>query len=139
MTNYTTLGGRVTCTQCNAMSKRSRQRCQAPAIKGKTKCRFHGGAKGSGRPITHGRETREKRSQHSVIMSELRVLEEIGLTCGLYPVGTPRLVGRKPLGYPASAGQLDELRRLNIDDRREAIIDIVKSHITSSDSKSEST
>ena len=43
MTNYTTLGGRVTCTQCNALSKRSRQRCQAPAIKGKIKCRFHGG------------------------------------------------------------------------------------------------
>ena len=43
MTNYTTLGGRVTCTQCNALSKRTRQRCQAPAIKGKTKCRFHGG------------------------------------------------------------------------------------------------
>ena len=42
MINYTTLGGRVTCTQCNALSKRSRQRCQAPAIKGKTKCRFHG-------------------------------------------------------------------------------------------------
>ena len=42
MANYTTLGGRVTCTQCNALSKRSRQRCQAPAIKGKTKCRFHG-------------------------------------------------------------------------------------------------
>ena len=43
MTNYTTLGGRIECTQCNALSKRSRQRCQAPAIKGKTKCRFHGG------------------------------------------------------------------------------------------------
>ena len=43
MTNYTTLGGRVECTQCNALSKRTRQRYQAPAIKGKTKCRFHGG------------------------------------------------------------------------------------------------
>jgi len=131
MTNYTTLGGRVTCTQCNALSKRTRQRCKAPAIKGKTKCRFHGGAKGSGRPITHGRETREKRSQHSVIMSELRVLEEIGFTCGLYPVGTPRLAGRKPLGYPANAGQWDELLRLTVEERREAIIDIVRDHITS--------
>jgi hypothetical protein len=25
------------------MSKRTRQRCQAPAIKGKAVCRFHGG------------------------------------------------------------------------------------------------
>jgi len=37
MTSYTTLGGRVTCTQCNALSKRTRQRCKAPAVKGKTK------------------------------------------------------------------------------------------------------
>ncbi len=43
MTTFLTLGGRVQCTQCNALSKRTRQRCQAPAIKGKTKCRFHGG------------------------------------------------------------------------------------------------
>lgn len=42
MTSYTTLGERVECTQCNALSKPSRQRCQAPAMKGKTKCRFHG-------------------------------------------------------------------------------------------------
>jgi hypothetical protein len=136
---YKTLGGRVTCTQCNATSKRTKERCRAPAVKGKTKCRFHGGAQGSGRPITHGRETREKRSQHSVMMSELRVLEEIGFTCGLYPVGTPRMSGRKPLGYPASAGSWDELRRLHSEERREAIIDILRSNITSSDSKSEST
>jgi hypothetical protein len=43
MTKYTTLGGLVNCTQCNALSKRTRQRCQEPAIKGKNKCRFHGG------------------------------------------------------------------------------------------------
>ena len=136
---YKTLGGRVTCTQCNATSKRTKERCRAPAVRGKTKCRFHGGAQGSGRPITHGRETREKRSQHSVMMSELRVLEEIGFTCGLYPVGTPRMSGRKPLGYPASAGSWDELRRLHSEKRREAIIEILRSNITSSDSKSEST
>ena len=35
MTNCTTLGGRVTCTsQCNALSKRSRQHCQAPDCSG---------------------------------------------------------------------------------------------------------
>jgi hypothetical protein len=37
MTNYTTLGGRVTCTQCNAQSKRTKLQCRAPAIKGKAK------------------------------------------------------------------------------------------------------
>ena len=75
---YTTLGGRVTCTRCNALSKRTRQRCKAPAVKGKTKCRFHGGAKGSGRPIVHGRETREKRAERSAKLTELRELEELG-------------------------------------------------------------
>lgn len=74
-TSYTNLGGRVICTQCNALSKRTRQRCKAPAVKGKTKCRFHGGAKGSGRPIVHGRETREKRAERSAKLAELRELE----------------------------------------------------------------
>ena len=96
MTNYTTLGGRVTCTQCNALSKRTRQRCKAPAVKGKTKCRFHGGAKGSGRPIVHGRETREKRAERSTKLAELRGLEEIGFKVGLFAEGTPRTRGRKP-------------------------------------------
>ena len=64
-----------------------------------------------GRLIVHGQGTREKRLKHSLIMSELRCLEEIGYTCGLYPVGTPRIAGRKPLGYPASAGDLEHLLR----------------------------
>ena len=42
MTTFLTLGGRVQCTQCRAMSKRTRLRCRAPAIKGKAVCRFHG-------------------------------------------------------------------------------------------------
>ncbi len=96
MTNYTTLGGRVTCTQCNALSKRTRQRCKAPAVKGKTKCRFHGGAKGSGRPVVHGRETREKRAERSAKLAELRELEELGFKVGLFAEGTPRTRGRKP-------------------------------------------
>ena len=129
MTNYTTLGGRVTCTQCNALSKRTRQRCKAPAVRGKTKCRFHGGAKGSGRPVVHGRETREKRAERSLLMSELRCLEEIGFTCGLYPAGTPRMVGRKPLGYPATGGAWDELRKLDIEGRRDAIVKILREKI----------
>ena len=95
-TTYTTLGGRVTCTQCNALSKRTRQRCKAPAVRGKTKCRFHGGAKGSGRPIVHGRETREKRAERSAKLAELRELEELGFKVGLFAEGTPRTRGRKP-------------------------------------------
>mgnify|MGYP001182965424 CR=1 FL=1 len=89
MSEYTTLGGRVVCTQCNALSKRSRLRCRSPAIKGKTKCRIHGGLstgsrtpEGKARQITanirHGRETRAIRQERSVKLAELYALEMLG-------------------------------------------------------------
>ena len=87
MTSYTTLGGRVTCTQCNALSKRTRQRCGNPAIKGKTKCKFHGGRstgsktpEGKARQIAaktiHGRETRAIREERSAKLAELYEIEK---------------------------------------------------------------
>jgi hypothetical protein len=105
-TNYTTLGGRVTCTQCNGMSKRSRQRCRNPAIKGKTKCKFHGGRstgsrtpEGKARQIEantiHGRETRAIREERKQKLAELYELEKemrrLGMMEGSW-------VNRKPLG-----------------------------------------
>jgi hypothetical protein len=38
-----TAGGKITCRRCNAMSKRTRVQCGAPAVHGNTKCKFHGG------------------------------------------------------------------------------------------------
>lgn len=87
MTSYTTLGGRVTCTQCNALSKRTRQRCQAPAIKGKTTCKNHGGrstgsrtANGKARQIAanikHGNKTRAIREKRSAKLAELYEIEK---------------------------------------------------------------
>ena len=87
MTSYTTLGGRVTCTQCDGLSKRTRLRCQAPAIKGKTKCRFHAGRstgsktpEGKARQIEantiHGRETRAIRKERSAKLAELYEIEK---------------------------------------------------------------
>ena len=104
MTNYTTLGGRIACTQCNALSKRTRLRCQAPAIKGKTKCRHHGGRstgsktpEGKARQIEantiHGRETRAIRKERSAKLAELYELEMLGRELGLVNGG---MVGRKP-------------------------------------------
>jgi hypothetical protein len=104
MTNYTTLSGRVTCTQCNALSKRSRQRCQAPAIKGKTKCRFHGGKSTGAKTAegrekiaaahtVHGRETRAIRAERSAKLAELYELEMLGRSIGMFE---GRMVGRKP-------------------------------------------
>lgn len=99
-----TAGGRITCLQCNAKSKRTKQQCQAPAAKGKTKCRFHGGA--STGPKTeqgrrhcaeaktiHGRETRAKRAVRNLALVRLAHLETMGRVIGLI-VG-PRSKGRK--------------------------------------------
>ena len=71
------------------MSKRTREHCQAPAIKGKTKCRFHGGrltapktkagrARIAATHSVHGRETRWKRADTSAKFAELYALEMLG-------------------------------------------------------------
>ena len=100
-----TLGGRITCLQCNAKSKRTGIQCRAPASKGKTKCRFHGGA--STGPKTpegrlrcaeaktiHGYETRKARSERADAMRRLRTLEDLGHALGI--MHGPRMPGRKP-------------------------------------------
>ena len=72
----TTLGGRITCPRCQALSKRTKQQCKAPAIKGKQVCRFHGGystgpktlagkARASAPHTTYGHETREFRRKRA--------------------------------------------------------------------------
>jgi hypothetical protein len=102
-TNYTTLGGRVICTQCDAKSKRTKQQCRNPAIKGKTKCRHHGGhstgsrtPEGKARQIAantkHGNETRAIREERSAKLAELYELEMLGRELGLISGG---MVGRK--------------------------------------------
>ena len=86
-TNYTTLGGRVICTQCNAQSKRTKLRCRSPAIKGMTKFRIHGGRstgsrtpEGKARQIAantkHGNETGAIREERSAKMAELYEIEK---------------------------------------------------------------
>lgn len=100
-----TAGGRITCLQCSAKSKRTKQQCRAPAAKGKTKCRFHGGA--STGPNTeqgrqrcaeaktiHGSETRKARAERAIATHRLRELEDIGRSIGL--IRGAKTVGRKP-------------------------------------------
>lgn len=102
---FSTAGGHITCAQCQAKSKRTGLQCRAPAIKGRTKCRSHGG-KSSG-PVTldgrkrcaevktvHGRETRNARTQRALGMRRLRDLEELGHHLGI--MSGPRISGRKP-------------------------------------------
>ena len=55
--------------------------CRSPAVRGKKRCRMHGGAKGSGAPrgntnaLKHGgytREARERRAQLRGLIQEAR-------------------------------------------------------------------
>ena len=102
---YVIAGGHITCNQCQAMSKRSRQRCKAPAMKGKAVCRTHGGLSTgcktqAGRQrcakakTIHGRESREARTERSLAFAKLAVLEAVGFSIGLMSGGRTR--GRRP-------------------------------------------
>jgi len=105
--NFTlkTAGGRITCTQCQAKSKRTKQQCRAPASRGKTLCRFNGG-KSTGPKTSEGRqriaatktvngfESRKTRTDRGLAMRRLRELEELGHLIGF--MSGPRTRGRKP-------------------------------------------
>ena len=105
MTFLSTAGGRITCLQCNAKSKRTKLQCRAPAAKGKTKCRFHGGR--STGPLTeagrakcgaahwiHGNSTRQARTERSLVSARLAVLEAVGHQLGF--MSGARTRGPKP-------------------------------------------
>jgi len=100
-----TIGGRITCLQCNAKSKRTGIQCRAPATKGNTKCRIHGGT--STGPKTpegrqrcaeaktiHGNETRKARTERAEAMRRLSALEDLGHALGL--MQGARMPGKKP-------------------------------------------
>ncbi|MEL0091154.1 MAG: HGGxSTG domain-containing protein, partial [Rhodospirillales bacterium] len=101
-----TAGGRICCKQCQAMSKRTRRQCKAPAIRGKNVCRTHGGL--STGPKTeqgrqrcaeaktvHGNETREIRAERGRKSAELHRLVDLGNAIGLFN-GAVALRGRRP-------------------------------------------
>ena len=90
-----TAGGKIRCVQCQAMSKRTRQQCRAPASKGKTKCKYHGGLSTgpktqAGRKrcgafhLVHGHETREIRAERRIKIAQLQDLEALGRSVGLF-------------------------------------------------------
>jgi len=102
---FRTAGGRITCQQCQAISKRTEQQCRAPAMKGKRVCMTHGG-KSTG-PKTqagrqrcaeartiHGNETRQARTERSLASARLAVLEEVGHKLGF--MSGARTRGPKP-------------------------------------------
>jgi len=91
---FVTAGGHIRCLQCQAKSKRTKQQCRAPALKDKTKCRFHGGASTGPRTeagrqrcaqakTKHGRETRTIRVERSQGIARLQKLEALGHALGI--------------------------------------------------------
>ena len=100
-----TLGGRVTCKRCQALSKRTGMQCQAPAISGKSKCRFHGGLSTGAKTQegrlrcaqsrwVHGNETSIVRIERSIASAKLALLESVGFEFGI--MSGPRSRGPKP-------------------------------------------
>lgn len=63
--------------RCGAKTRRGAP-CQAPAVKGKTRCRMHGGAHGSGAPkgnqnaLKHGAFTRETIAERRAMQDLIR-------------------------------------------------------------------
>lgn len=89
-----TLGGRVRCRQCSARSKRTGVQCRSPALRGKAKCRMHGGrstgpktvegrARIAAAHLLHGRETRKARCERSLAIARLTDLEDLIRCLGL--------------------------------------------------------
>ena len=83
-----TAGGKIRCLQCIALSKRTKLQCGGPAVKGKSKCRFHGGLSTGpktelGRQICaaaktiHGDDSRLDREISRITMQRLRLYAQI--------------------------------------------------------------
>lgn len=67
--------------RCTATSKRTHERCKAPAVRGWTVCRFHGarggGPKGERNGMyKHGEFTQEAMEQHRTVNELLRWVRE---------------------------------------------------------------
>ena len=107
MTSFLTAGGRIICKQCEGTSRRTKERCKAPASTNSLRCRFHGGGRKHSGPKTlegrkrcaaaktiHGNETRSVRTERSHASARLAVLEAVGFGLG-WMVGS-RTPGRRP-------------------------------------------
>ena len=63
--------------RCSATSKRTRERCKAPAVRGWTVCRFHGARGGAPKgeangAYKHGLHTNEAKEERRLLLALLR-------------------------------------------------------------------
>lgn len=105
MSLFTIAGGKIICRQCRAKSKRTQVQCQAPAMKGKEVCRFHGGLSMGPTSIegrercaqaraVHGNDSRQSRAELSAGLAYIASLEMLARSIGMISGPKPR--GRKP-------------------------------------------
>ncbi len=114
---------KIICPRCQAMSKRTRLQCGAPAERGKRVCRFHG-ARSSGPKTEAGRlriarsktktgqYSREALEASSASLSLIRQLEDAMHLLAM--TSAPRTRGRKPRGY-APLLLLEDVAKLALD------------------------
>ena len=118
-----TAGGKITCLQCKANSKRSGGQCKKLALKNKLVCEFHGGrstgpktVEGKSRiskvHLVHGRETLQKRTERQAMSVRLRHLEDIMHVLDMTTGGRWR--GAKPIGYKPIR-TIDEVKQFVLD------------------------
>ncbi len=118
-----TAGGKIYCSRCQALSKRTKIQCGKPALKGKSVCQFHGGR--STGPKTEAGKARQKaavtksgnytKESSDARASSIRMLH--GLEDAMYVLkmtDAPRTRGRKPLGY-APLKNIDEVIQFALD------------------------
>ena len=103
---FRTAGGRIVCRQCEGVSRRTKERCKAPALSGRAWCKYHGGKATGARTkegrercanakLVHGRETRVARSDRGTAMRRLRELEDLGHALGI--MHGSRMPGSEPV------------------------------------------
>ena len=103
--------GSIHCRRCQAMSKRTRRQCRAPAVRkgGQVQrvCKAHGGLatgprttagkqRSAAARTSHGRDTRRIREERSAKLREMLELETLGRSYGV--ISGPKTRGRKPGG-----------------------------------------
>ena len=100
-------GGKIACRRCKAVSGRTKQQCERPAIRLKQVCQFHVGRSTGPKSeeakirlktlnLKHGEYIKEKRLTSSKQILLLRYLEDVCLHLGLFSTKTR---GPKPTGY----------------------------------------